>query len=65
MTATDQHKIINKGFKVIRREYNRMLIKIKIESSHGWSNLESGFPSKAALDRRMKEMLADPMTVED
>jgi hypothetical protein len=69
MNATDQQKVVNAGFTIIRKEdFNlngQMRIKTKGTGSHEWKTLEKGFATKAALDRRMKELLQDPKTVED
>lgn len=64
MTQSDQIKIINAGFTIIRADLFRMAIKTK-KGSFEWRTLEKGFPSKAALERRMKELLTDPKTIED
>lgn len=71
MNAHDQQKLVTAGFTIIRREdhYNSdphlMRIKVKGNGSHEWKTLQKGFPTKAALDRRMKELLKDEKTVED
>lgn len=69
MNATDQQKLVNAGFTIIRKEdFNmngQMRIKTKGAGSHEWKTLEKGFATKAALERRMKELLQDPKTVED
>lgn len=64
MTQADQLKIIKAGFTIIRADLFRMAIKTK-KGSFEWRTLEKGFPSKAALDRRMKELLKDSHTIED
>lgn len=62
-------KLIKAGFTVIRRfEYGPILIKkaiIKQGNYIAWVTLEKDFPSRAALNRRMKELLKDQYTVED
>ena len=69
MDATNQMKLIAAGFTIIRREHfnmnGQLRIKYKGKGSHEWKTLEKGFASKAALERRMNELLKDPMTVED
>jgi hypothetical protein len=69
MNATDQQKLVKAGFTIIRKEdFNmngQMRIKVKGSGSHEWKTLEKGFATKAALERRMKQLLEDPMTVED
>lgn len=66
MTASDQQKLINAGFRIIRCDYLQNRIKYQSQGSHahGWKLLEKDFSSKTALDRRRKELLEDPMTVE-
>ena len=69
MNATDQQKLVNAGFTIIRKEdFNLnagLRIKTKGNGSHEWKTLEKGFETKAALERRMKELLRDEKTVED
>ncbi|MCZ2084136.1 MAG: hypothetical protein LC112_07660 [Flavobacteriales bacterium] len=65
MTQKDQEKIMRIGFQIIRRDYQNLLIKQKDAKNSNWHNLESGFASKAALDRRMKELLELDLIVED
>lgn len=64
MTQSDQLKVLKAGFTIIRADLFRMAIKIK-KSSFDWRILEKGFASKAALERRIKELLKDPQTIED
>jgi hypothetical protein len=68
MNATDQQKLVSAGFTIIRKENimnGQLRIKTKGAGSHEWKTLEKGFASKEALERRMKELLQDPKTVED
>jgi hypothetical protein len=68
MNATNQQKLVNAGFTIIRKEDHvpgQLRIKVKGSGSHEWKTLEKGFPTKAAVDRRMNELLNDPKTVED
>jgi hypothetical protein len=67
MNATDQQKLVNAGFTIIRKEdFNYILrIKVKNNDSREWRTLEKGFATNAALGRRMKELLQDEKTVED
>lgn len=71
MNSTDQQKLINAGYTIIRREDqytsdpHLLRIKYKGNGFHEWRTLEKGFASKAALERRMKELLNDEKTVED
>lgn len=69
MSMDRNAKLIKAGFTVIRRfEYGPLLIKkaiIKQDSYIAWVILEKDFPSMAALNRRMKELLKNQYTVED
>ena len=54
------------GFRIIRCDDTPApRIKYRAGSNSAWVTLESGFTSKAARDRRFKELLQDKMTVED
>ena len=64
MTAKDQIKLIKKGFTIIRADMFRLEIKYKSDS-HSWKILEKGFTSKAAVERRMKELLENQSFIED
>lgn len=64
MTQDGQTKVLNAGFTVIRTaDYPDISIK-KLKSSGVWVKLES-FPTKAARDRKFKEMLKDAFTIQD
>ena len=66
MTQTDQQKVIDAGFRIIRSDLHRLVIKLKSsENSCGYKDLEKGFTSRTALNRRMIELLQDPWTIED
>lgn len=65
MTAKDQLKVINAGFRIIRRDYVKLIIKYKSMGSPEWSNYMTGFKSKAALDRTAVKLLEMPFNVED
>lgn len=64
MTQSDQLKVIKAGFTIIRADLFRMVIKTK-RGSFEWRTLEKGFASKAAIQRRMIELLCDSKTIED
>lgn len=65
MTAKDQVKVINAGFRIIRSDMHRFQIKVKDENSQNWSVLYNGMTSKAAVERKMKELLMQEKTIED
>lgn len=64
MNAKDQLKITKSGFTIIRADYENMRIKHKT-GEQDWSTFEKDFKSKAALQRRMKELLEINLIVED
>lgn len=59
LSQSDQMKIINAGFIIIRKDYENLLIKHKTKGVLHWRTYRSGFTSKAALDREMKDLLAN------
>ena len=65
MTAKDQQKIIEKGFRIIRVDLFRMKIKYKNIIQPEWATLEDGFKTKKEILERMKELLTDRMTIEE
>ena len=65
MTQTDQLKVMQRGFKIIRKDENALIIKSKTLDSQNWTILYNGFPSKAALKRKMEELLKYDLTIED
>ena len=65
MNIQSSGKVIAAGFRIIRCDDSPTIrIKVRAGSSHAWVTLES-FPTKAARDRRFKELLKDPKIVED
>jgi hypothetical protein len=65
MSATDQQKLIKAGFVIIRKDEQNLRIKFKGNGSHEWATFEKGFASKAALQRRVNELLILSTFVED
>lgn len=72
MNATNQQKLLNAGFTIIRDDVRHIsgtnyksAIKAKTPQRRDWFTLEKGFPTVAAMVRRKEELLKDPMTVED
>lgn len=64
MTQDGQTKVLNAGFTVIRTaDYPDISIK-KLKRSGVWVKLEN-FSTKAARDRKFKEMLKDAFTIQD
>lgn len=72
MDATNQQKILNAGFTIIRDEVMHKggnkyegKIKAKTKERQEWFTLEKGFTSIKSLTDRIKELLNDAMTVKD
>jgi len=64
MGTNDQDKVIATGFTIIRKD-DCPNIRIKYRVGNGaWKTLEK-FDTKAARDRRLKELLKDNLIVED
>ncbi len=64
MNINSQDKVMAAGFKIIRTD-DQPNIRIKYRVGNGaWSTLEK-FDTKAARDRRLKELLKDNLIVED
>lgn len=64
MNAKDQLKVTKSGFTIIRADFDNLRIKHKT-GFQDWSTLEKDFKSKAALQRRMKELLENEDIIED
>jgi hypothetical protein len=65
MDANSQQKVIAAGFQIIREDdCPAVRIKVKNKEHREWATLEK-FQSKAARDRRMKELLNDEMIISD
>ena len=71
MNAKDQVKVLNAGFMLIRSEIPASVgsflgkIKCKTIQRREWHTLETGFISKASMDRRIAELLKSDKVVED
>ncbi len=65
MTSKDQTKVMNKGFTIIRADLFRLAIKFKDKNNLHWKIYECDFESKAAVERRMKELLKQSDFIED
>ena len=66
MNNIDHKKIIEAGFKIVRRDYERVkiLIKKKDHPEH-WKDLGVKFESRAQLDHRMEILSNSAFFVED
>lgn len=66
MTKECFKKLTAAGFQILRPDYFRMQIKVMRNYRFTWQVLEDGFETKAAIDRRIKELLAaDQKTILD
>lgn len=72
MNAKDQTKVLGAGFTIIRKEVIHQAkhaftrkIKAKTPLQREWHTLEDEFTSTTALEKRMKELLEDPLILED
>lgn len=65
MNAESQRKVLASGFKIIRKD-DQPVIRIKIlkEVNSSWVTLEK-FDTKAARDRRFKELMKLSMVITD
>lgn len=64
MKKTCLNKLQRAGFTILRCDFFRLQIKIR-NSEQAWAVFEKGFSSRAALSRRMKELLEDERIIED
>lgn len=66
MEQSSWKKVLAAGFRIIRCDDSPSVrIKERSGSNGAWKTLESDFSSKAARDRRFKELMKDPMTISD
>jgi hypothetical protein len=66
MLGRDQKKLTTAGYTLIRSDDSPSpRIKYKDAKHHEWTTLQKDFESKAARDRRMDELLKDPMIIQD
>ncbi len=66
MDLKSSRKVLSAGFRIIRCEdYPTPRIKERAGQNAAWVTLEEDFPSKAARDRRFKELLKDPKIIYD
>lgn len=65
LNSRDVQKILKAGFTIIREDRHRLAIKCKTAKQAEWHTLEKDFVSKAAMRRRMDEMLKDYNIIED
>lgn len=61
----DVLKLLKAGFTIIRADNINLKIKCKTSSNPEWTTLEKDFTSKAAVRRKMDEMLKMTAIIED
>lgn len=59
MTQKDQMKLLEAGYRIIRRDYTRMVLKQKTTHRYDWHNASAVFTTKVALNE-----LASPAAAE-
>jgi hypothetical protein len=65
MDGDSRIKVLAAGFKIIRAS-DEPTPRIKYCVTYGsWATLETGFKSKAARDRRFKELMKDDKIIND
>lgn len=64
MNQNGQDKVLRAGFTVIRTDDKPNIRIKKLKSAGVWETMEN-FPTKAARDRKIKELLKDDLTIED
>ena len=65
MDTTSQLKVMAAGFRILRTsDEPSPRIKVNKDGNTGWPTLEK-FETKAARDRRFKELLEDNKTIQD
>lgn len=64
LSNKDARKLIDKGFILIRPDYENLKIKHKT-SDLSWKTLEADFTSKAALNRKLDELLEKKNIIQD
>lgn len=65
MNAKDQLKLQKAGYVIIRADWQALTIKAKDKSHLHWYVLHKGFASKAALQRKMNDLLTISTIIED
>lgn len=63
--SRDILKLLKKGFTIIRADNENLRIKHKSRANTEWQTLEKDFKSKAALRRKMDELLTINTIIED
>ncbi|HAP94524.1 hypothetical protein [Epilithonimonas hominis] len=64
LSNKDFRKLKKKGFIVIRKDLENLRIKHK-DRDFNWKTFENGFASKAAVERRINELLEADNIIED
>jgi hypothetical protein len=67
MNTHEQAKLLRAGFTIVQGEENAstgLLIKQKTASRQSWHTREKDFPTKAALKRRLIELMKDEKIID-
>lgn len=66
MDGDSRIKVMKAGFSIIRADdYPSPRIKVLVNSCGDYKTLEAGFKSKAARDRRFKELMKEDNIIND
>lgn len=69
MNASDQKKVLDAGFIILRAELsnmnNRLRIKAKTNTRREWHTFMDHFENKTQMLKRMKALLKNNRTIED
>jgi hypothetical protein len=66
MDGDSRAKVMAAGFTILRTANEPApKIKVLLETHGSWGTFEGGFKSKAARDRRLKELLQQPTIITD
>jgi|GEM_PF-6535851 len=61
----DVGKLLDHGIVIVRADYQRLKIKHKTKTQREWKDLNESFTSKAALNRRMDDLLECDTIIND
>jgi len=66
MDGSSRLKVLAAGFTILRTaDEPTPKIKVLTEVAGGWATFEDDFKSKAARDRRFKELMQQPLMIND
>jgi len=66
MDGNSRLKVLAAGFTILRTaDESAPKIKVLTAVAGGWATFEDNFKSKAARDRRFKELMGQPLVIND